>query len=106
MTKHCTKSNLKPLSDDEAMNDFDFTAFISQSLLNAPFFLNLNKVFHQLEQISVVFHQYETGVRSGTIRPGVGLVSSIVTFPILCKTTVTRCFKINVPDGENLRHLH
>ena len=26
----------------------------------------------QLEQISVVFHQYETGVRSGTIKPGVG----------------------------------
>ena len=39
MTKHCVKSNLKPLSDDEAMNDFDFTAFISQSLLNAPIFL-------------------------------------------------------------------
>ena len=26
----------------------------------------------ELEQISVVFHQYETGVRSGTIKPGVG----------------------------------
>ena len=79
MTKHSTKSNnLKPLSDDEAMNDFDFTNFISQSLcLMLTFlFFNLNKVFHQLEQISVVFHQYETGVRSGTIRPGVCLVSS------------------------------
>ena len=26
----------------------------------------------ELDQISVVFHQYETGVRSGTIKPGVG----------------------------------
>ena len=25
-----------------------------------------------IQQISVVFHQYETGVRSGTIKPGVG----------------------------------
>ena len=32
-----------------------------------------SKLFSQLEQISVVFHQYETGVRSGTIRPGVGM---------------------------------
>ena len=27
----------------------------------------------ELEQISVVFHQFETGVRSGTIKPGVGI---------------------------------
>jgi len=26
----------------------------------------------ELDQISVVFHQFETGVRSGTIKPGVG----------------------------------
>lgn len=26
----------------------------------------------ELEQISSVFHQFETGVRSGTIKPGVG----------------------------------
>ena len=32
-----------------------------------------SKFISQLEQISVVFHQYETGVRSGTIRPGVGM---------------------------------
>ena len=25
----------------------------------------------KLKQVSVVFHQYETGVRSGTIKPGV-----------------------------------
>lgn len=40
MPKTSVKNNVKPLSDDE------------------------------LEQISVVFHQYETGIRSGTIRPG------------------------------------
>ena len=41
MPKTHLKKNIKPLSDDE------------------------------LEQIKVVFHQFETGVRSGTIRPGV-----------------------------------
>ena len=41
MPKTHLKKNIKPLSEDE------------------------------LEQIKVVFHQFETGVRSGTIRPGV-----------------------------------
>ena len=31
----------------------------------------------ELEQISVVFHQFETGVRSGTIKPGVGILLHI-----------------------------
>ena len=53
---------------------------------------------HQTNQASTVFHQYETGVRSGTIRPGVKY--------ILCLMWQTYLLGMNnkkTPDMKTLK---
>ena len=64
MPKTHLKKNIKPLSDDE------------------------------LEQIKVVFHQFETGVRSGTIRPGVADITKYFQNMILIKIKTPRSFRV------------
>ena len=58
---------VKPLSEEELEQVHPKL----NCLLNSYIFSFTKNSMTKLKQVSVVFHQYETGVRSGTIKPGV-----------------------------------